>query len=113
MKPSNQKNLPVLGRILLITESEVLRKRLVAGLAIFCAVLFLLDFLHLRHGKFSIEGAPGFYGVFGFLAFAFIIFATKGLKRLLSREENYYGDSGTESEEHPVIDLDVKEHGDD
>ena len=112
-KSANKKPLPPLGAMLLATESDIVRKRMIAGLAILCALLFIADLFHLRHGKFEMEDIPGFYGFFGFAAFAFIIFATKLLKHLLSRPENYYGDSGVESEDYPDEDLGVKEHGDD
>lgn len=111
-KLKDKNDFPSLGRWLLFTESEAVRKRAVLVLAVLCALLFFADFFHLRHGKFSMEDIPGFYGLAGFSAFTFIIFATKALKKLLNREPDYYGDTGTESEEHPDFDLDVKEHGD-
>lgn len=112
-KPTKKdQNFPALGKLLLATESEELRKRAVMILAVICGLLFIADFFHLRHGKFSAEDIPGFYGIVGFAAFSFIILSTKLLKKLLSRAPDYYGDSGTESEKHPKFDLDIREHND-
>jgi hypothetical protein len=55
-----------------------------------CAALFLADALYERHGEFAIEHLFGFYAIFGFAAYVGLIFAAKGLRRLLMRREDYY-----------------------
>ncbi|MEO0981990.1 MAG: hypothetical protein AAFX03_04995 [Pseudomonadota bacterium] len=62
------------------------------GLAALSLVLILLDFGMSRHDKVETANATGFYGIYGFLAFAFVVLAGWPLGRLLRRDENYYGD---------------------
>lgn len=97
---------------MLLTESDAVRKKLTWGLVAICAALAVFDLLYHRHGKFEIETLPAFYGIFGFLAFAFIIFATKVLKKLLGRPEDYYGEGAVDSEDYPARKLGLKEFGD-
>jgi len=102
-----------IGKKLTALEKPETIKRMIQGLAIFCVLLFIGDFFHLRHGKFESEDLFGFYGFFGFAAFAFIIFATKVLKSIIGRKEDYYAPNVVDAEDYPDVELDVKEHGDD
>lgn len=44
-----------------------------------------------RHSYFAVESLiPGFYAVFGFIAYCGIVWAAVGLRELISREEDYY-----------------------
>jgi hypothetical protein len=63
---------------------------LMALLAAAGAVLIVLDILLVRHSYASIESLPGFFGVFGFLAFGFAVLSGWPLGRLLRRPEDYY-----------------------
>jgi hypothetical protein len=56
--------------------------------------LIFADALVHHHPKFEIERAFGFYGLFGFAAFALVVLAGHPLGKLLRRDENYYGDEG-------------------
>lgn len=60
--------------------------------------LFLagLDFVLHRHSKFALEAAYGFYALFGFLAFSFVVLMGWPLRRLLGRPEDYYDPPGSE-----------------
>lgn len=42
------------------------------------------------HAHYGFERWPGFYGLFGFAAFVFLVTCGKGLRRIVSRSEDYY-----------------------
>ncbi|MEM8749384.1 MAG: hypothetical protein AAGF28_03740 [Pseudomonadota bacterium] len=109
-KPQSE-NAPIspIGKRLTALEKPQVIQRMIYGLAVFCLLLFLADFMHIRHGKFEIEDLLGFYGFYGFAAFAFIIFATKFLKTLIGRDEDYYGTNAVDREDYPDAELDVKD----
>ena len=52
--------------------------------------LLLAELLVERHPHFGWDGVPGFYGVFGFVAFYALVLAGKHLRKILMREEDYY-----------------------
>jgi hypothetical protein len=62
------------------------------GLVVICAALFLGDALYQKHPEFSFEKTFGFYALFGFGAFVFIVFVAKGLRKILKRGEEFYAD---------------------
>jgi len=64
--------------------------KLVYGLAVLCALTVLADFIWARHGHFDIEETPGFFAIYGFISYCFIVLSAKQLRRLLKRDENYY-----------------------
>ena len=66
--------------------------RIVYGLYVLCAGLLSLDFLqtYTKHGHFSFDDRPGFYGVFGFVACVLLVLAAKLMRKVLMREEDYY-----------------------
>ena len=55
-----------------------------------CAFLVVAGFFVGGHGELAILHFPAFYGVFGFIAFVFIVFAGIGLRKLVMRDEDYY-----------------------
>ncbi|MGB0921122.1 MAG: hypothetical protein ACPG06_03565 [Alphaproteobacteria bacterium] len=55
-----------------------------------CAGLVVGDFLYHKHGHFEIENVPVFYGLYGFVAFIFVVFVGVGLRKILMRDEDYY-----------------------
>jgi drug/metabolite transporter (DMT)-like permease len=55
-----------------------------------CVLLLLADFVVHPHGHFAWEEWPGFYSVFGFVAFFLLVLAGKYLRRFLMRPEDYY-----------------------
>lgn len=55
-----------------------------------CVVLTVSEFLYEHHPHFAVEEIPEFFEIFGFIAFTFIVFAGKALRRLIMREEDYY-----------------------
>jgi hypothetical protein len=62
-----------------------------AGLSL---LLVAADLVVDRHEKISFANSVGFYGIWGFLAFAFVVLMGWPLGQLLRRDENYYGDAG-------------------
>lgn len=57
-------------------------------------VLVAVDLLVDRYEKISFANSVGFYGIWGFLAFTFVVLMGWPLGQLLRRDENYYGDAG-------------------
>jgi len=102
--------LPRLGRMFLWVDKPGSANKLFWGLAATCAVLFLLDFAYTKHPKFDIEYIPGFYGIYGFVMFTLLIFAAKGLRVLIKRPEDYYGDKVVDCEEYPADQLAKETH---
>ena len=102
---------PIGEKILWVEKPENISK-MIKGLAIFCGLLFVINlFVHL-HGHFDIEAIPGFYGVYGFIAFAFIVITTKYLREVIGREEDYYAPGVIDPENYPDDELNRDEHGD-
>lgn len=61
-----------------------------ALLAALGAVLIALEFVLSHRPMTSIENLPGFFGVFGFVAFAIAVLSGWPLGKLLRRPEDYY-----------------------
>lgn len=61
-----------------------------------CAVLLLADLFYDKHPHFSFESWFGFYAFFGFAAYFFIVNASKLLRRVIKRDEGYYGETEDE-----------------
>ena len=61
-----------------------------------CAVLLLADVLDLlgigyhKHVHYSVENVAGFYAIFGFAAYSFIVGAGWIWRRIVMRDEDYY-----------------------
>lgn len=56
----------------------------------FCLALLAAEPFYEHHAYFEIDGLPGFYAAFGFIAFVFIVYAGKVLRRMIMRREDYY-----------------------
>ncbi len=64
--------------------------RIVYALYSVSALLLIIDpFIH-KHGPFAIEHWWGFYGIYGFVCCVFLVLAAKELRKLVSRQEDYY-----------------------
>ena len=57
---------------------------------VICVVLFVLDFVIHRHSMHNLEELPGFYAVFGFVAFVALVVGSILLRKLIMRKEDYY-----------------------
>ena len=60
-------------------------------LVIVCAIVLFADLAYHKHGHFGWEEWFGFHAFFGFGAFVFIVFAGKLLRKIVMRDEDYYG----------------------
>jgi hypothetical protein len=67
------------------TGRRVFRWTLVA-----CAGLLLLGPVFHIHGHYAWESWFGFYAVYGFACFFFLVMAAKGFRRVVKRDEEYY-----------------------
>ncbi len=63
---------------------------LLGALLIVCVALVLSDALYRKDTHFAWEGWFGFFGLFGFVTFFLLVLAGKHLRRLLTRDEDYY-----------------------
>ncbi len=56
-----------------------------------CLVLVLVAefFIEAHHG-FGVEHFFGFYAVYGFISYVFLIFTAKILRKIVMRKEDYY-----------------------
>lgn len=57
---------------------------------VICAILLVMDFVVHRHTIFKWEEIPGFYAIFGFVAFVALVEGSKLLRKLVKRKEDYY-----------------------
>ena len=99
------KRYPALGRLLGRIAGPEGTTRFLFLLGGICLALFLTDFLYEKHGHFNIENIPGFYGFYGFIMFTAIILLAMGLRVLIKRPENYYGDKAVDREDYPEDQL--------
>ena len=65
-------------------------RRMYIGLWITCLLLLVADLFYHPHGHFGWDERVGFFSVFGFLACTGLIMASKGLRRIVMRDEDYY-----------------------
>ena len=66
--------------------------RLVRGLVLVCAGLFLADALYHGHPHFAAENLFGFYAIFGFVVCVGLVLGAKWMRAILMRPEDYYDD---------------------
>ena len=101
---------PALGRLLLWVDKPGSANKIFWALALFCVALFLFDFTFEKHGNFSLEDLPGFFGVFGFIAFTAVILGAKALRVLIKRPEDFYADKAIDTEDYPASGLEKVDH---
>ena len=63
---------------------------LVRTLYLVCFLLVVLDFVVHRHTTHDWDQLPGFYAIYGFLAYIVIVVGAQQLRRLVMRKEDYY-----------------------
>ncbi len=58
----------------------------------YCSLVVLLvaDFFIHKHHGFSLEAAPEFFAVYGFVSCVMLIFIARFLRLFIKRDENYY-----------------------
>lgn len=65
--------------------------RLLTGLFIFLGVLLIAEFFIHLHPHYDYEKFPGFYAVYGFLSYVFLVLVARFIIRpILMRREDYY-----------------------
>jgi len=106
----NSDQYPALGRAMMWVDKPGSGNKIFWGLAVACVVVFLLEFTYKSYNSFDIEGVPGFYGIFGFVMFSALVFASKALRALIKRPEDYYGDKAVDREEYPDEGLEKGDH---
>ncbi len=108
----NPDTYPRLGRMMMWVDKPGSANKIFWALAIFCGLLFLADFAYEKHGHFDVEYIPGFYGIYGFVMFTALILLAKGLRVLIKRPEDYYGDKAVDREDYPEAELDKVNYDD-
>lgn len=66
--------------------------RLIYTLLLVGALLFGADFYYHKHVYFPIENRFGFYAWYGFICCVSLVLIAKQLRKVLRRNEDYYGD---------------------
>ena len=66
--------------------------RLLGLLYAVSALLVILDLFVERHAEHPWEHVKEFYPLYGFVGIVLLVLAAKGLRRLVMRPEDYYGD---------------------
>ena len=109
-RKTDPSKLPALGRILLWVDKPGSANKIFWALVVVCGLLFFVDFTFEKHGHFDVENLPGFFGAYGFVMFTGLILAAKGLRVLIKREEDFYGDKAVDREKYPEAGLDKVDH---
>ena len=65
---------------------------LLRTLYVVAALLVVVDFVIHRHTEHPWEHVKAFYPLYGFVGIVILVLAAKGLRRLVMRPEDYYGD---------------------
>lgn len=76
------------------TEAKNIGATLFWVLAVLSLILVLADLVIQRHEYLHFAESIGFFGLWGFISFSFVVLMGWPLGRLLRRDENYYGDAG-------------------
>ena len=72
--------------------------KIVRALYVVCAGLVLLDFFYDKHAHFHVEEWFGFYGFYGLFGSIGLVMTSKLMRRVLNRDEDYYGDAKTDQD---------------
>jgi hypothetical protein len=83
------------------------------GLTAVCVLLFGLDWIVHRHIYNDLENLFGFYAIYGFVACVLLVLLAAEMRKLVMRDENYYGDADEQSTAPAVGRASADEHADD
>lgn len=78
-------------------RTKLFFRLVMGGLAALGVLLMVLDFVLAKRAWTSLESLPGFFGVFGFLAFGIAVLSGWPLSHMLRRPEDYYDRSSGEA----------------
>ncbi len=96
---NSKEDITPFGSILFSWLKHRSSNRFIIGiLAVVCIMFGLFDFIYHRHGHFKAEEFPGFFALYGFIMFSFIIFGATVLRYFIKRKEDYYGSKAVDSE---------------
>ena len=76
-------------------------ERLWRAVCVSCVLLVLADLFYSKHGHYAYEELIGFHGVFGFVAFVFVVLAGTRMRDFLMRDEDYYAEHPPERSAEP------------
>lgn len=103
---------PALGRWMTWVDKPGSGIKILWALILICIGVFALEWTYEKKSHFGAEDIKGFYAFYGFVMFTILILAAKGLRVLIKRPEDYYGDKAVDTEEYPDDQLDKRDHGD-
>ena len=104
------KTYPALGRLMTWVDRPGSATKIFYALIAVCVVVFAWEFTYEKHGHFTAEDYPGFYAVYGFVMFTALILLAKGLRVLIKRPEDFYGDKAIDTEDYPEDQLEKVDH---
>ncbi|MBL8259500.1 MAG: hypothetical protein JNM60_06815 [Candidatus Competibacteraceae bacterium] len=62
------------------------------GLVGVCVLLLLSDLAYRKHATFGFESWFGFFAWYGFICCVALVLLAKQMRKLVKRDEDYYGD---------------------
>ena len=92
-KPAHDEDIHPAARPFLWLVSDQARNGFIYVVGIGALIFIALDFVVPRHAHFGFEALKGFFAVFGFIAFAFVVLAGWPLRAFTGRPEDYYPES--------------------
>lgn len=101
-----------IGKKLRWIERERNTTRMFWSLAAICGLLVVINLFHGLHGYLDVEEIPAIYAITGFVALTFVALASRVLRLIIRRGENYYGNHGVDGETYPDEGLEIRENGD-
>jgi uncharacterized protein YqhQ len=86
--PTDASEMNALARLFDMANTHV--SVLIYAVITICAGLLATDVFVHKHGHFAFEEWIGFFPLFGFASYCFIVLTAKQLRKLIGRNENYY-----------------------
>ena len=71
-------------------DSKTSGRRAFRAIVIIGVLAVLADLTYEKHGHLPIENWIGFHAAYGFISCVALVFAARGLRRILMRDEDYY-----------------------
>ncbi len=67
-------------------------KKLLGALYVLCAASVIAELVIHKDAHFGFEAWPAFHAAYGFVAFLIVVFGGALLRKLIMRDEAYYGE---------------------